>query len=241
MAKIIGISGRKQSGKNTVANFINGEVLLSREMITDFDISDQGQLEIETTNQLGKSGWGVFDVTRKDEEFTSYAESSIWPFIKVYHFADSLKKLCIDFFDMSPQQVYGTDDDKNTETKYSQNGWKHKMTVREFLQYFGTDVMRKIKDTVWVDYTIKSILNEQPDIAIIPDVRFPNEINAIHKAGGIVIRLTRDLYSDDHKCENALDPSNYNWDNFDFTIENHDGSIEDLKQELNKINHLWRE
>ena len=30
MAKIIGISGRKQSGKNTVANFINGEVLLSR-------------------------------------------------------------------------------------------------------------------------------------------------------------------------------------------------------------------
>ena len=210
-------------------------------MITDFYISDQGQLEIETTNQLGKSGWGVFDVTRKDEEFTSYAESSIWPFIKVYHFADSLKKLCIDFFDMSPQQVYGTDDDKNTETKYSQNGWKHKMTVREFLQYFGTDVMRKIKDTVWVDYTIKSILNEQPDIAIIPDVRFPNEINAIHKAGGIVIRLTRDLYSDDHKCENALDPSNYNWDNFDFTIENHDGSIEDLKQELNKINHLWRE
>lgn len=241
MAKIIGISGRKQSGKNTVANFVNGEVLLSREMITDFDISDQGQLEIETTNQLGKSGWGVFDVTRKDEEFTSYAESSIWPFIKVYHFADSLKKLCIDFFDMSPQQVYGTDDDKNTETKYSQNGWKHKMTVREFLQYFGTDVMRKIKDTVWVDYTIKSILNEQPDIAIIPDVRFPNEINAIHKAGGIVIRLTRDLYSDDHKCENALDPSNYNWDNFDFTIENHDGSIEDLKQELNKINHLWRQ
>ena len=233
MTKIIGISGRKQSGKNTVANFVNGEVLLNKEMIKDFDISNEGQLEIHTTNQLGKSGWGVFDVTRKDQEFTSYAESAIWPFIKVYHFADSLKNMCIEFFDLPAEHVYGTDEDKNKPTQYD-------MTVREFLQYFGTDVMRKIKDTIWVDYTIKSILSEQPDIALIPDVRFPNEIDAIHKAGGVIIRLTRDLYSDAHHCESALDPSNYDWNNFDFTIENHNGSIEDLKQELNKINHLWR-
>tara|TARA_B100001778_G_scaffold200638_1_gene165677 strand:- start:3604 stop:4329 length:726 start_codon:yes stop_codon:yes gene_type:complete len=239
MTKIIGISGRKQSGKNTVANFINGEVLKTKEMISNFNINDTGSLEVETTNSLGKLGWGVFDVTRKDKDFLYYAQENLWPFIKVYHFADSLKNLCVEFFDLKPEQVYGTDDDKNTKTPYTQNGWKHQMTAREFLQYFGTDVMRKIKDTVWVDYAIKMIKLEQSEIALIPDVRFPNEIEAIHKAGGIVIRLTRDLYSDDHRCESALDPSNYDWKNFDYTVNNHDQTLSSLQEELKKINHLW--
>ena len=85
MTKIIGISGRKQSGKNTVANFINGEILLEKEMVSNFELND-GQLQIETTNSLGKVGWGMLDVTRKDPEFVSYAHENIWPFIKVYHF-----------------------------------------------------------------------------------------------------------------------------------------------------------
>jgi len=233
MTKIIGISGRKQSGKNTVANFINGEILLEKEMISNFELNSDGQLQIETTNSLGKVGWGMLDVTRKDPEFVSYAHESIWPFIKVYHFADSLKALSIEFFDLPAEHVYGTDEDKNKPTPYN-------MTVREFLQFFGTDVMRKIKDTVWVDYTIKSISREQPEIAIIPDVRFPNEIDAIHKAGGVVVRLTRDIYSDTHHCESALDIENYDWDNFDFTIKNHVGSVDDLQKELKTINHLWR-
>ena len=39
--------------------------------------------------------------------------------------------------------------------------------------------MRSIKDTMWVDYTIKKIKQEQSSVAIIPDVRFPNEVHAI--------------------------------------------------------------
>tara|TARA_B100001094_G_scaffold169510_1_gene163944 strand:+ start:3846 stop:4571 length:726 start_codon:yes stop_codon:yes gene_type:complete len=237
--KIIGIAGRKQSGKNTVANYINGSILQSLDMISDFEIGNNGELEIKTKDSSGTDGWGVFDVTRKDEEFISYAENSLFPYVKVYHFADPLKLMAIDFFDLEPQQVYGTDKDKNTSTPYTQNGWKHKMTSREFLQYFGTEVMRKIKDTVWVDYTIKKIQQEQSSVAIIPDVRFPNEVDAIKKAGGVVIRLDRNIYDDQHVCETALDKDKYDWDNFDYIINNNDSSLSDLCKSLGKLKHFW--
>lgn len=241
MTKIIGISGRKQSGKNTVANYINGDVLKSKGLIEDFKLNDEGQLQILTTNEHGQQGWGVFDILRKDSTFVDYAESNIWPFIKVYHFADYLKQICIDLFDLKPEQVYGTDEDKNTQTTYTQNGWKHQMTAREFLQYFGTDVMRKIKDTVWVDATINVINKEKPSLAIIPDVRFPNEVKAIQEAGGIVIRLSRDVLHSDHKCEKSLDKHIFNWDRFDSLISNHDTDLEELCYQLTKIQQFWSE
>ena len=87
MAKIIGISGTKQAGKNTVANFINGSVLKQMEMISDFKINLDGQLEIQTLDSSGHQGWGIFDVTRKDKDFIEYADLNLWPHIKIYHFA----------------------------------------------------------------------------------------------------------------------------------------------------------
>ena len=233
MVKIIGISGRKQSGKNTVANYIIGDILKSHEMIKDFVINNNGELEIKTSDASGHVGWGVFNVLRHDEEFISYAENHLWPYVKIYHFADYLKKICIDLFDLTPKQVYGTDADKNTDTPYD-------MTAREFLQYFGTDVMRKIKDTVWVDCTIKSIENQQSKIALIPDVRFPNEVDAIHRAGGTVVRLTRDVYKSDHNCETALDQNLYNWDNFDHIIHNDSSELSDMLTSLDSFKWLWR-
>ncbi len=233
MTKIIGISGRKQAGKNTVANIINGDVIKRLEMVEDFAIDNSGQLNIKTVNQQGESGWGVFDVLRKDAEFLDYAEKSLFPYVKVYHFADYLKKICVELFDLTPQQVYGTDDDKNTETPYD-------MTAREFLQYFGTDVMRKIKDTIWVDRAIKTIKEEESAVAIIPDVRFPNEVDAIHKAGGVCLRLTRDPYESEHTCECALDHDVYDWDNFDGIVHNGKYELKDLVTQLETFNWMWR-
>lgn len=250
MTKIIGISGRKQSGKSTVANFINGSILKSKNMIEEFKIDESGRLNVKTTDQNGTSGWGILDVTRKDNEFVRYAESELWPYVKVYHFADYLKQMCVDLFDLTPQQVYGTDDDKNTATSYSQNGWKHKMTAREFLQYFGTDIMRKIKDTVWVDYTIKKIRQDDSTIALVPDVRFPNEVESIQRVGGSVIRLTRDPHCSNHPCETALDEDQYNWSKFDYILHNDKSnsqnemykdktSLEGLTAELQQLSWSW--
>ena len=230
--KIIGISGKKQSGKNTFANYVNGSILKKYGLVDDFSINTEGQLQVKTEDAHGKKDWGILDITRKDNEFCSYAKDNIWPFVKVYHFADYLKKICVDLFDLTPQQVYGTDEDKNTLTPYGK-------TAREFLQSFGTDIMRSIKDTVWVDYTLKLIQQEQSALALIPDVRFPNEVNAIHKAGGYVLRLDREVYSSTHNCETALDNDKFCWDDFDDVLRNHDLSIQEFCKKIEELNKVW--
>lgn len=245
--KIIGISGRKQAGKNTVANYINGDILKQKGMVREFFINDDGQLIVETSSENGEYGYGQFDVTRKDEAFVTYAYKELWPYIKVYHFADPLKKMSIDLFDLEPNLIYGNNDDKNTKTDLL---WQNmpdnlsnksgKMTIREFLEHFGTNVIRKIKNDAWVSFTINSLLLENPEIAIIPDVRFPNEVEAIKNAGGINIRLTRDIYNSTSDSESALDKNKFDWDNFDLVIDNSELSLQDLCAFLSNNTSLWR-
>jgi hypothetical protein len=244
--KIVGIAGRKQAGKNTVANYINGHVLISREMINDFYIDENGKLIVKTTDNSGEEGFGEFDVTRKDRAFIEYAHKELWPYIKVYHFADSLKEMAINVFGLNPQHVYGSDKDKNTVTHLKwedlpncppdKNGF---MTVRDFLQHFGTNIVRKIYNNAWVNATINKIVAEDSEIAIIPDVRFPNEVEAIQKNGGVVIRLTRDLHHSDHESEVALDKENYDWKNFDHIIDNTSINIEELCYCLKSNSFTW--
>lgn len=245
--KIIGISGRKQSGKNTCANYITGHILKQKNMVEDFNINSNGELEIKTSDSNGNIGWGIFDVLRKDKDFIIYAENELWPYVKIYNFADELKRICNVLFDLTPGQVYGSDKEKNELTDIfwenvpeNSNNLTGRMTAREFMQHFGTNIMRKIKDNVWVDCTLSNILYEESEIAIIPDVRFPNEINAIHNNGGIVIRLTRDVHGSDHKCENTLDQNNFDWSNFDYIIDNKEKTIEELQTMLSNISHIWR-
>jgi hypothetical protein len=73
MGKIIGISGRKQAGKNTVANIIHGIVLKKQELIEDWNIGKNGELLILTSDSDGVTAWGEFDVSRKDDGFIENA------------------------------------------------------------------------------------------------------------------------------------------------------------------------
>jgi len=97
------------------------------------------------------------------------------------------------------------------------------MTAREVMQYVGTEVFRKMYHNVWADATIRRIEIEQPLVALITDCRFPNEVEAIQKAGGKVMRLTRDIYEgqDQHPSETALDKDEFDWSKFDWVIDNH--------------------
>jgi hypothetical protein len=244
--KILGISGRKQAGKNTAANYINGKVIQSLNMVEDFYIDDKGQLTIKTQDSSGESGYGIFDVTRKDDIFVQYAERELWPHIKIYHFADPLKELASNLFNLDEKLVYGSNEDKDTKTSFKWSDVpvgnkksKDNMSIREFLEYFGTKIVRKIKDDAWAEFTIKRIIRENSDIAIIPDVRFPNEVSAIQAAGGKVIRLTRDKFNSNAEAESALDEDVFDWSKFDAVIYNQDLTIQDLCGEINKINSYW--
>jgi hypothetical protein len=244
--KIIGISGRKQSGKNTVANYIHGQVLQKLGMISDFFINESGQLAIQTLDSSGNNGYGILDVTRKDKDFVSYAEKELWPYVKIYHFADPLKDLAVNLFDLNEEDVYGNDEQKNQHTdllwENMPNNFANKqgkMTNREFLEHFGTNIVRKIKYDAWSEYSIKKILKEQAEIAIVPDIRFPNEVHAIKNSGGAVIRLTRDIFNSQTEPEKSLDKEVFDWENFDLIVDNASTTLEELCSLLNHKKWMW--
>ena len=77
--------------------------------------------------------------------------------------------------------------------------------VRGLLQRFGTEVGREMfGEDFWVDYALNSI----PDgaKAVIADVRYPNEADAIRKLGGKVVRVRRNgvVAANEHPSESAL-------------------------------------
>ena len=112
------------------------------------------------------------------------------------------------------------------------------MTAREFLQNFGTDICRSIKSSVWTDSCLKRIQQDDSELAIIPDVRFPNEIDAIQNAGGKVIKLTRRPHQDDHSSETALDSKDV-MDKFDYVLDNSKLGIDETNMELLKVLKEW--
>jgi hypothetical protein len=124
------------------------------------------------------------------------------------------------------QQCYGSDIEKNEITNVH---WENKfLTAREVMQVVGTDIFRSMRSNIWPDTTIEKILNDNTELAIITDCRFPNEVDAIKQAGGLVIRLTRDkLNSSDHLSEIALDKNRYDWSNFDHVVDNDNMTIYD--------------
>lgn len=146
--------------------------------------------------------------------------------------ADYLKEICINLYGLSREVCFGID--KNVPTKYLwrdmpwYSSLQHKkfannyVTHREFLQYFGSEVCRAIDESCWVNYLISSCTD--PNIIyIVTDCRFPSEIEPLNKAGAITIRLTRNVYNDNHQSETALDgfawTCNQLLDNSNITIE----------------------
>jgi hypothetical protein len=66
-----------------------------------------------------------------------------------------------------------------------------KITPRLMLQLWGTEVCRQgFHDDIWIA-SLENKLRKTTDNIVISDVRFPNEIKAIHNAGGIVVRIKR--------------------------------------------------
>ena len=151
----------------------------------------------------------------------------------IYNFADPLKQLCVDILGLKHHQCYGTDEDKNELVDCHWNG--KQLTGREVMQIVGTEWFRAMQNNVWADATIRKIQDEALPLALIADCRFPNEVEAVQKAGGMVIKLNRDLYKSDHPSETALDRKNYDELNFDAVIQNQYMDLEAKNETLLRI------
>jgi len=87
------------------------------------------------------------------------------------------------------------------------------LTPRWVLQYWGTEVLRNhFHDDIWIA-SVENKLRKTTDNIVISDVRFTNEIDAIHRAGGKVIRVKRgsdpDWFQDAANVNTG--PTNMNW------------------------------
>lgn len=176
-------------------------------------------------------------------EYVQSLMYSINPKINVntYSFADPLKKnICVDLLGLSPQQCWGSDENKNSLTSLlwdNMPGYTGSltgpMTAREVMEYVGTKMFRKMKDKIWVEATLNEIQKDKADIALLLDNRFPNEVDPILDAGGYVIRLTRNPFNSSAEPEIALDPDKYDWTKFSCIIDN-EGITIDQKNDLIK-------
>jgi hypothetical protein len=232
---ILGLSGKKQSGKTTSGNFIVSMFMANLDISSSIRINDQGQIEV--SDLFGDTLYkGLFDpsYSRSNDYMIKKVFNTIDKEVKLYSFADILKQnICMDILGMSYDQCYGSDDSKNSDTGMI---WDNKeMTARDIMQFVGTDIFRHLKSNVWVDATIQKISKDKPKLAIITDCRFPNEIESIKQKGGKVIRLTRSPFKSDHISETILDKDNYDWNNFDHIIENNHMSILDQCNAMQEI------
>lgn len=69
---------------------------------------------------------------------------------------------------------------------------EEKEIIRPMLTTWGTEIMRKKDDLHWVKKVEEIIVDNKKNniVSIVTDIRFPNEIDYIHKIGGKVIHLT---------------------------------------------------
>lgn len=74
------------------------------------------------------------------------------------------------------------------------------VSPRVVMQRFGTELGRKLNPQLWIEVLkrkrAKAKLEGTP-LVLVPDVRFPNEADALHGWGGIVVLVER---SDDESC-----------------------------------------
>lgn len=128
------------------------------------------------------------------------------------------------------------------------DGFARSPGIRRALQWHGTEIRRSVDDGYWVRITLgaarEAITRGEVDLVVITDVRFPSEVDAIHQAGGEVIRLqispevrdARLLARDghlpppgaaDHPSETALN----DYTNFDYVVSN-DGTMEETLTQI---------
>lgn len=134
--------------------------------------------------------------------------------VKIVHYADLLKFIC--------------------KTYFGWNGVKDEYG-RKLLQTVGTDVIREKDPDFWVNFVVKmlKLIGDRWDYVLIPDARFPNEIDGLKAAGFDAQhwRVVREHYDNGLSEETRTHPSEISLDGVapDVWIDN-SGTLERLEE-----------
>jgi len=259
MTQIIAFAGEKQSGKNTSCNFLLALKLIQSGSSKKVKIDDDGKLlvsDLYGEKPDNKLELFAFEDFVNQDLFFSQNKSCV-----IYSFANKLKKISCELFNIPKELAFGNDVQKNTVVphllwenmpgviypylydscsknhhgaalkEFVKEFYPHNpgpMTVREFLQYFGTNICRSMYKNVWIDATLNQIENESPDLALISDARFDNELIEIKNRGGIVIGLKRTIDNSKNKHTSEI----INFDLCDAVIDNSNMTISEQNETI---------
>lgn len=128
-------------------------------------------------------------------------------------FADPMKRFCAEVFDFTNEQLWGPSETRNApDLRYPRPGKEPgNLSPRYALQTLGTEWGRDCYEPIWVELGLRTakrllaqpglryeprrgIVADHPDRVLgvaITDVRFRNEVDAVHAAGGFIVRITR--------------------------------------------------
>jgi len=249
MSKILVFCGTAQAGKSSSAKYVSGLMLKQGGVCPWFEVHDEtGDLYIQanTVDEQSNVKPAVckLDLYRQDFEFQQYAAAQLWPHAKIYSYANALKRSLNEIFGLHPQNLYGSNDDKNQptqikwenikkllpKTKLKQDG--EFITHRQAAQVFG-EVCRMIDNDCWVERCFAEINMDQYPHVMIDDCRYENEIEVAKKYGAKIVLLTKNPLKMDHASEKILEVDR---SKFDYIIDN-DGkfSIKDKEKQIYDI------
>jgi hypothetical protein len=175
-------------------------------------------------------------------------------------FANTLKDAVSSVFGWDRELLEGRTTESRTWREQVDTWWAERLhmpnlTPRYVLQVWGTEVARKsFHDDTWIA-SLENKLRKTSNDIVISDVRFPNEIAAIKRAGGVVIRVTRG--PEPAWYEIALTANQQAWSNassrilselgvhasetawigteFDAVIDNNADGMDHLYQQINNL------
>jgi len=111
-------------------------------------------------------------------------------------FASTLKDAVAAVFGWDRELLEGRTKESRAWREQVDTWWAERLnmpglTPRWVLQHWGTEVVRRsFHDDTWIA-SLENKLRKTTDDVVISDCRFPNEITAIKRSGGIVIRVVR--------------------------------------------------
>jgi hypothetical protein len=121
-----------------------------------------------------------------------------------------------------------------------------KMTMRLFLQVYGTEAHREIPqmgDDFWVRLTLPDGLIHDDRTVVITDCRFPNEAQRVHELGGYVVEVgdgtPRDELHWEHESEKPLPIDLIDYQIVNDRTDDHFVTLDTDVREMIQIMQTW--
>lgn len=212
---IISVSGKKASGKDTLANVL---------------VKKHGFTKISLADPLREMCCKVFDVPmewfldrdKKDSEMPSKIELD-------YKHLDNI----VDYVELK----WGFTVTNEMRAQMDLSYGVELETPRDILKFVGTELLRKhLRDDLWIVLALTRI-KEIGQRVVVADVRFDNERTVFSRAGGTLLLIKRpDMESEDsHISEDMGDEGQYD------TVFNNIGSLNMFESDVDLWYTLKRE